>query len=94
MAYIFDLRSSGQKDVEIDIAKDLILYWVSCTVFTLSYKTFVGKVIKIARDYKYLKDYPNAKKGNKYWEEFDTFKNNLNRCLDIIGDPECIEKLL
>ena len=79
---------SGEWLVSVDIA----LHWIFCNVYPSTTVTIHKKVSKFWYDFKRLKNYPHAKKGDTYWKDVALFTAQLSTIMDVRGDDSQTKK--
>ena len=95
LCYYFYLRAESdyvQKSVNLDVAIDLMIHWIKYDVYT---KTRINIKLQLEgelKTYKYLKDYPQKKKKETYWQKYDSFLLKCKELFDIIGDTDRIKR--
>ena len=71
-----------------DIAMDLILHWVFCSVYTKSVKIVREKLKSIRESYRALAKIPYKSRGNKYYAKLDVFRDSMHTLFDILADKD------
>jgi len=66
----------------------LVLHWIFCNIYPLTINGVSKKIESMFTEYKFLKNYVNAKKGEKYWNRYEVFTKQQNDLFDIISSDE------
>ena len=91
LGYLFEQRNIDHKHAESNVILDVMLHWTYCNVYTQSRNTVTKKVKHWYKKYVHLKDYPQKKKKDTYWREYDQFVDACRHLFDIKGSPERIK---
>lgn len=67
----------------LNIAKDLVLHWVYCNIYTIKIDHVEVQVEKLIKEYTRLKNYPKKKRGPKFYKDLSDFKTQLGSLMDI-----------
>ena len=85
-------KSNKGKAIEWqDIAMDLILHWVFCSVYTKSVKVVKEKLKSIRESYRALAKVSYGKRGDSYYAKLDVFRGSMHTLFDILADrDQCV----
>lgn len=72
----------------MDVTYDLMLHWINYNVYTKARITVTKCLEEKLKKYKYLKDYPQIKKKETYWNQYNLFIAEYNNLFDIKGDAD------
>ena len=75
-----------EKNVTRNSCLDVMLHWVYCNVYTVTYKTVKKKLEDHLQTYHTLRKYDHNKRKVKYWEKVETFSGECKSIFDIRAD--------
>ena len=81
-----DNDTCQKKNVTRNSCLDVMLHWVYCNVYTVTYKTVKKKLEDHLQTYHTLRKYDHNKRKDKYWENVETFSGKCKSYFDIRAD--------
>ena len=66
------------------VSKDVVLHWIFCNVYPQTPNSVQYVVDSLWKEFQYLRDYPNKRKGPAYWTRYGSFISDLKLVPDFI----------
>ena len=91
-------KNDSKKNLPIhNVAKDLVLHWVYCTIYTIRLHHVEYQLEMLVKEYNRLKNYPKKKRGQKFFKDHSDFRTKLGSVMDIkvtdISRQKCLEDI-
>ena len=91
-------KNDSKKNLPIhNVAKDLVLHWVYCTIYTIRLHHVEYHWKMLVKEYNRLKNHPKKKRGQKFFKDHSDFRTKLGSVMDIkvtdISRQKCLKDI-